>query len=226
MKRYIKKNIVKVIQKETCLRVNSPESFIKLWLNPIRHRWLVLNHDHPLAHHPYQYINSPLGNPNTLISYLAGKQCFAHRKSLSPQVVPSYMILNMYHYYQMVNIDQSTQWIQIIDIAVERSSEPLFQVSFRNVYSLSFIFIHSATFIIKFLVIATLTSLNSVSEMQTKFYWAQCNSNNFHKLIDDYSQDISIDDCVLYGMDNEGHIIAANSLTISELGYFDTQFIQ
>lgn len=114
-------------------RVNSAKSFLKLWMNPVRRKWLVDSYDHTFGSYSYQFINSPIGDIRKCINHLAGKQIFVHQLSINNVKCPRYAILNKFFIYQQSELN-NVQWIYIVNIEPKPESEPIFMVKYRKIY--------------------------------------------------------------------------------------------
>lgn len=137
MQKAINDKQIQVINSTKLFRVNSAKSFIKLWSNPIRSKWLVNSFEHDLADFSYQFINSPIGDWRLASNHLAGKQIFVSQFDAANCGCPKFRMINQYFVYQRINVtDGTTKWIQIVNQFPAQSSEPVFKIFYRNIYEL------------------------------------------------------------------------------------------
>lgn len=135
MKQALQNKTVRVIRKFAQFLVLAPQTFIQLWIQPLRSKWLVNSHDHTLAYHNYQFINTPLGDPRIAAAYLGGKQCFVKQISANDNTqCPSFAVISKQMIYRLVKPNNDKVWIRISETAPSSKTEPIFMVYYEEIY--------------------------------------------------------------------------------------------
>ena len=114
--------------------VNSAIGFLQLWSTPARRKWLVQSKSHPLARHKYNFINSPLGDPDIANAYRSGQQCFVGQQNVHPELgkCPNLTLINKACIYEKIG-DNNTNWIRILKIFPTVKSRPVMIVFYQNI---------------------------------------------------------------------------------------------
>lgn len=152
MKHALKNNTVHVIRKFSNFLVLGPQAFIKLWIEPLRLQWLVQSPTHRLAHQPYQFINTPIGDVRVAAAYLGGKQCYVKQEAEYGTFCASFAVISQAMIYRLIKSNNTQVWIRIIDTAPSNVTEPIFMVSYQEIYEFSDLFMIFLGFIYCLLV--------------------------------------------------------------------------
>ena len=134
MKQALNNKTVKVIRKFSQFLVLAPQTFIQMWIQPLRSQWLVNSYDHTLASHSYQFINTPLGDPRVAAAYLGGKQCFVQQVPENGTQCASFAVISKKMIYKILKPNDDKIWIRISETTPTTETEPIFMVYYEEIY--------------------------------------------------------------------------------------------